>query len=498
MKKIIPYLLLLTVFILFLTNCEKEEFDGSTISSAQERPKIIVNKVTLDYLQQKEILGKKIHKIIDVFDINKNSNFKKNDITVNDGSFTILTDKILEVTTDFSETYTFKIKTPTDSSSAFENFVIEKINDGYRYWIYRFIKSTEANEGFPYLPSRQLVDENQINENDFQNFLKFLVYDPISGCLYNFPDEPGIYNYNDHLVVCAGGASGSGSDSGGNDSNYGDGDDSGEDNYYGGGESSGDNSEDNNYGGGGNGSTADTNDSNTDNTSNDVTEPDKPVGVLIDETIFNTENLTPEQKILFDNAKNDLSENCLGAALLGSVTQANITMGATSVGEYNPVTNTISFRSNNDINSTTLGAELMHAYQQQLYGTLSGIYNGTNNLGGSNIEFEEKAFNIKRDLFDEDTMITGDNGISTGLAIGVNLEQWALRDWLVELEFNHPTGSIVLNQSELDAWFNALEEFQQYHEINNPSTHYGDPINYNQNPDAILNLINKTLESNCN
>lgn len=201
-------------------------------------------------------------------------------------------------------------------------------------------------------------------------------------------------------------------------------------------------------------------------------------------TNFNTDSLTESQKRLFIIAKNELLNNCLGAALLEAVDRANVTMGATSLGEYNPNTNTISFRSNNDINSTTLGAELMHAYQQQLYGTLSDIFNGTNNVGGSNMEFEEKAFNIKKDMLDIDTgMFTypGEQGLT---------------NWLIDLDINHPTGPIILSQSELDGWFEALEEFQQFHE-GNPD-HYGDPINYNQNPDAILNLINNVLESDCN
>ena len=204
-------------------------------------------------------------------------------------------------------------------------------------------------------------------------------------------------------------------------------------------------------------------------------------------TEFDISKLTTEQKEKFNTAKEELSKNCLGASLLAATTKANIEMGGTlGPGQYNPVSNTIKFRSNDDIGAGTLGAELFHAYQQQLYGTLSDIYNGTKTTGGSNMEFEEKAFNIKRDLLNVDAgMFTypGEEGLT---------------NWLIDLEFNHTTDPIVLSQSELKGWFDALEEFQQYHEINNPNTHYGDPIDYNQKPDAILNLINKVLESDCN
>ncbi len=215
-------------------------------------------------------------------------------------------------------------------------------------------------------------------------------------------------------------------------------------------------------------------------------------------TEFDTSKLTTEQKEKFNTAKEDLSKNCLGAALLAATAKVNIEMGATNPGQYNPVSNTIKFSSNDDIGAGTLGSELFHAYQQQLYGTLSDIYNGTKTSGGSNMEFEEKAFNLKRDLLTKDDGVAGENGISVGQPIGVNLEAWSLRDWLIGLEFDHPTNPIVLSQSELKGWFDALEKFQQYHKINNPKTHYGDPIDYNQKPDAILNLINKVLESDCN
>lgn len=230
-------------------------------------------------------------------------------------------------------------------------------------------------------------------------------------------------------------------------------------------------------------------------------EQDKYINNLLERvnvfTEFDTSKLTPDQKTKFNQAKEDLSKNCLGAALLAATTKANIEIGGTlGPGQYNPVSNTIKFRSNDDIGAGTLGAELFHAYQQQLYGTLSDIYKGTKTTGGSNMEFEEKAFNIMSDMIESEQIVIGDRGIGVGSPISVNEEVIMLYDWLRELEFNHQTAPINLSAEELASWFEALEVFQQHHE-GNPD-HYGDPIDVNQKPDAILNLINKILESDCN
>ena len=56
-----------------------------------------------------------------------------------DNRFTILTDEILEVSTDTTKVYTFRIETPTDTLSKFENFVIHKwSNNKIEYYIYKY------------------------------------------------------------------------------------------------------------------------------------------------------------------------------------------------------------------------------------------------------------------------------------------------------------------------------------------------------------------------
>lgn len=188
MKKTITILLLLAVFGTLLVNCEKEQVIIDDNSQLNVEAEVKFKKVTIDYLQQKEVLGEKLEVISSAFDIEKNDFKKKSGITANDDSFTVLTDEILEILTDSTEAYSFKIQTPTDINSAFENFVIEKIDDDYRYWIYRYTKEEEINddnETFPYTFKRQAVNEEQINTNSFKNFLKNAIhYDEESGCIY--------------------------------------------------------------------------------------------------------------------------------------------------------------------------------------------------------------------------------------------------------------------------------------------------------------------------
>ncbi|HHC78604.1 MAG TPA: hypothetical protein ENK46_01890, partial [Flavobacteriia bacterium] len=98
LKNYVITVLLLFGISLVLVNCEKETVFEDGISSLEGMPKIQVKTVSLVELQQKETLGKKLQGIAKVLDVAKNN--QKSGITSNDGSFTILTDEIVEVTTD--------------------------------------------------------------------------------------------------------------------------------------------------------------------------------------------------------------------------------------------------------------------------------------------------------------------------------------------------------------------------------------------------------------
>lgn len=120
----------------------------------------------------------------------------------------------------------------------------------------------------------------------------------------------------------------------------------------------------------------------------------------------------------------------------------------------------------------------MHAYQQQLYGTLDDISSSSDHKGGSNIEFEEKAFNIQKDILNGEGMLTFPG-------------EEKLTAWLIDIEIKYSNKTLNLSSSDLSGWYNALESFQQFHKGNKKDM-YGAPIDYNLRPNAIVNLINKT------
>ncbi len=183
--------------LFIFTNCERETF----IENSEESQSLKVKRVSLKDLQQKGVLGEKIKGIASALDINKENTLKSGDIDSSDGTFTILTVEIVEVLTDSTEAYTFRIKTPTDINSTFENFVIEKINDDYRFWIYRYNYSIGASEEFPYLAKRQAVDDDQINLDDFHNYFKVWETDEASGCVYETSSSNPPYSRNDIITI---------------------------------------------------------------------------------------------------------------------------------------------------------------------------------------------------------------------------------------------------------------------------------------------------------
>ena len=202
---------------------------------------------------------------------------------------------------------------------------------------------------------------------------------------------------------------------------------------------------------------------------------------------LNTNNLNTTQKQLLDQAVINLQNDCLGKVLYNSInTVVNIEVGqTTSFATYTGISNTIRFNTNNDIDAGSLGSELFHAYQQQIYGTLDDIETDSNIEGGSNMEFEEKAFNMLRDI--------ENNGL---------IEIWGgtelLKEWLINLDVVHGGGNINLSEVELNEWFKALKSFRDYQISIGCKDHYCDPIDYSLKPEAIIKLINIINSSNCN
>lgn len=176
MKKIKKFLktgILLLGISLLLSNCEKDEILENTNDKIEiENSNLRINKISFEQLQQLKNLENPIKRVLKNFDINtsKKGIKSKSSIDANDGSFTILTDEILQVETDSTKTYTFRIETPTDPNSSFENFVIDFPNENYYYfYIYKYVFDENSTEDFPYFMNRIKVNENLISFSSLNN-----------------------------------------------------------------------------------------------------------------------------------------------------------------------------------------------------------------------------------------------------------------------------------------------------------------------------------------
>jgi len=457
-----------------LTNCEKE---GELINNSEIQKSIIINQYHLSELNTNSTIENSFKKLN--AKKSKEKLFSKLSSEQDLYNFTIDSSNIREVIIDNYKSYTFFIKRPYDTPNYFENFIIEETEQNTtRAFIIKYIPSSpitnfEEHNSF-YFEGERIVNRLNLDELGLAHRE---VCTTVAETWCSWSEDhiagPSCYLATDGRLFiklaedCVDEPDLSGGRGGGGTS------------------------------GGGEIITApiQLEDERCPSGSGKIMVDDICVcpegytendnGICIEIYVdFNLKKLTQQEKEKFENAKSELEENCIGKALLKSVKRVNIEMGATlGAGEYNPLTNTIKFRSINEFDSKVLGAELFHAYQQQLYGTLDDIYNGTKATGGSNIEFEEKAFNIKKDLID-------------GNGIFVFPGEEALLEWLIDLEIMYESLPIVLTQENISSWFNALEAFQSFHEDSND--HYGDPIDYNLMPNAIIILSNKILKSNCN
>jgi len=131
---LIPILFILGLSLL-LTNCETTDFQEEI-----EQNNVIIKKISLESLSQKEGLSKVLKNISNktTFTNNKNT-------TASDLSFIILTDNILETQTDSTINYTFPLQRPVFDNTFFENFVISKFGNEYKYFIVKYQLPTPEN-----------------------------------------------------------------------------------------------------------------------------------------------------------------------------------------------------------------------------------------------------------------------------------------------------------------------------------------------------------------
>ncbi len=186
--------------------------------------------MTLNEVKANSIIKRSLDKIENQFDFNKLNTSKKsknigntntsaavsNDpINSKDNTFTILTDEILQVSTDSTDVYTFRIEIPTKPESDFENFVIHKNSNGsIAYYIYSY---KNYSDDFTALNvSRKKVNEDQINISDFDDYLPSVMkYDATNECWISITKEG-----NDIVIDISdcgdkGGTGGSGGTAGG-------------------------------------------------------------------------------------------------------------------------------------------------------------------------------------------------------------------------------------------------------------------------------------------
>lgn len=181
--KILKPLILLFGISLLLVNCQKDD-DFQDRHALPLKGNISAKRVTLNEIKKNELLKQSISKIEKQFDYNKiNSGNAR--INATDNSFVILTDEIIEVATDTTIAYTFKIETPTNPESSFENFVITRLRDtDYQFHIYRYEEHDleDGTDDF-FTFSQEQVSSEQVLLADFNDFFEAkMFYDTASGC----------------------------------------------------------------------------------------------------------------------------------------------------------------------------------------------------------------------------------------------------------------------------------------------------------------------------
>lgn len=211
-------LFLLCTFFL-LTNCEKD--DTITLQNNSSLPNYSLKKISLQELQQKKERQQILQKLSPKFEVNKSKKTTHSKIDANDGSITLLTDKIIQVTTDSTLTYSFLLKTPTDPSSEFENFVLEIKHDSLiNYYLLKY-KTATNNANFPYLTTIQTVDKNLFDSSFILTEVNNRMESVTSGdCNYLFEVIEYCCGEEDWVlvdIICGGGGSYSGSGNSGSE-----------------------------------------------------------------------------------------------------------------------------------------------------------------------------------------------------------------------------------------------------------------------------------------
>jgi hypothetical protein len=194
-----------------------------------------------------------------------------------------------------------------------------------------------------------------------------------------------------------------------------------------------------------------------------------------------------QDSLALNNAVINLKTNCVGTELYNLLEDNyglsfSVNYAQNSNGQFDPCTYNINFSSLDNINSGTLGAEMFHAYQQQLYnGELYKVSQDPNHTGGSNLEFEERAYGVLLTYYQTGQWIVWSNSPQ-------------LTYWLSSVYNNHGALPINLSPDEISSYFDALEEFRanfdKVNAENGISNLYNAPIDKSLLPNALFNILN--------
>src|SRR5690554_5936168 len=139
LKRFLPKFLTL-VFMLGVFSCQKDdsfnESDHPTVS--KDNHEVSTRKLTLHDLNQKQFLNESLAKMESVLDINKTQDGNAK-IIATDGSFTVLTDEIIECITSTSVSYSFLTESPINPHADYENLVLFKKGDEpFKFYLYSY------------------------------------------------------------------------------------------------------------------------------------------------------------------------------------------------------------------------------------------------------------------------------------------------------------------------------------------------------------------------
>jgi len=130
LKALLPLMLL----ALLVWKCQKD--DGPL--SPPHKSAVEIQTLTLGELNRKESLKGPLEKMHRVLDVNKKK-ASTSKVTATDGSFTVLTKEIVELTTSNSKSYSFRTETPVFPEADFENLVIyKKEREAFKFYLYSY------------------------------------------------------------------------------------------------------------------------------------------------------------------------------------------------------------------------------------------------------------------------------------------------------------------------------------------------------------------------